>query len=43
MENFTKESKNGFSFDSLSSTEYSANANKLQISLLAYNFNNWFR
>ena len=43
MENFIKESKNGFAFDSLSSTEYIANANKLQISLLAYNFNNWFR
>ena len=43
MENFIKESKNGFAFDSLSSTKYIANANKLQISLLAYNFNNWFR
>lgn len=43
MENFIKESKNGFDFESLSSTEYIANANRLQISLLAYNFNNWFR
>ena len=43
MENFIKESKNGFAFDSLSSTEYIANANKLQLSMLAYNFNNWFR
>ena len=43
MENFIKESKNGFAFKSLSSTKYIANANKLQISLLAYNFNNWFR
>lgn len=39
MENFIKESKNGFAFDSLSSTEYIANANKLQLSMLAYNFN----
>lgn len=43
MENFIKESKNGFAFDSMSSTEYIANANKLQLSMLAYNFNNWFR
>lgn len=43
MENFIKESKNGFAFNSLSSTEYIANANKLQLSMLAYNFNNWFR
>lgn len=43
MENFIKESKNGFAFNCLSSTNYLANANKLQISLLAYNFNNWFR
>jgi len=43
MENFIKESKNGFAFDSLSSTEYIANANKLQLAMLAYNFNNWFR
>ena len=43
MENFIKESKNGFGFKTLSSTQYIANANKLQISLLAYNFNNWFR
>lgn len=43
MENFIKESKNGFAFDSMSSSEYIANANKLQLSMLAYNFNNWFR
>lgn len=43
MENFIKESKNGFAFDSLSSTEYIANANKLQLAMLAYNFNNLFR
>lgn len=43
MENFIKEGKNGFNFDSMSSSEFIANANKLQIALLAYNFNNWFR
>ncbi|MPQ44581.1 transposase, partial [Clostridium tarantellae] len=43
MENFIKESKNGFALDSMSSTSFLANANKLQLSLLAYNFNNWFR
>lgn len=43
MENFIKESKNGFAFDSMSSTQYIANANKLQLAMLAYNFNNWFR
>lgn len=43
MENFIKESKHGFAFDSLSSTDYIANANKLQLAMLSYNFNNWFR
>lgn len=43
MENFIKEGKNGFSFDSMSSSEFIANTNKLQIAMLAYNFNNWFR
>lgn len=43
MENFIKEGKNGFAFDSMSSTDYIINANKLQLALLAYNFNNWFR
>lgn len=43
MENFIKESKNGFAFDSMSSTAYIANVNKLQLAMLAYNFNNWFR
>ena len=27
----------------MSSSEFVANANKLQIAVLAYNFNNWFR
>jgi hypothetical protein len=43
MENFIKEGKNGFAFDTMSSSEFIANANKLQLALLAYNFNNWFR
>ena len=43
MENFIKESKHGFAFDSMSSSSYIANANKLQLAMLAYNFNNWFR
>lgn len=43
MENFIKEGKNSFEFDRMSSTSFVANQNKLQISMLAYNFNNWFR
>jgi hypothetical protein len=43
MENFIKEGKLGLSFDKMSSTEFIANANKLQEMVLAYNFNNWFR
>ena len=43
MENFIKEGKNGFEFDRMSSTSFVVNRNKLQISMLAYNFNNWFR
>lgn len=43
MENFIKEGKNGFEFDRMSSSSFIANSNKLQISMLAYNFNNWFR
>lgn len=43
MENFIKEGKNGFAFDKMSSTNYLANANKLQQMVLAYNLNNWFR
>ena len=43
MENFIKESKNGFAFGKMSSTEYWANANKLQQMVLAYNLNNWLR
>ena len=43
MENFIKEGKLGLSFDKMSSTNFIANANKLQEMVLAYNFNNWFR
>ena len=43
MENFIKEGKCGLSFDKMSSTNFIANANKLQEMVLAYNFNNWFR
>jgi len=43
MENFIKEAKNGFACDKMSSTDFEANAVKLQLTMLAYNFNNWFR
>jgi len=43
MENFIKEGKNGFAFSKMNSTNYLANANKLQEMVLAYNLNNWFR
>lgn len=43
MENFIKEAKKGFACDKMSSTDFASNAVKLQIAMLAYNFNNWFR
>lgn len=43
MENFIKESKNGFDFDSMSSQSKIINSNRLQISMLAYNLVNWFK
>ncbi|WP_019412790.1 IS1380 family transposase [Paenisporosarcina sp. TG20] len=43
MENFIKEGKNGFAFDWLSSHSQKTNAIRLQMSVLAYNFHNWFR
>jgi len=43
MENFIKEAKNGFACDKMSSTTFASNAVKLQLAMLAYNFNNWFR
>ncbi|QQE81585.1 IS1380 family transposase [Alicyclobacillus sp. SO9] len=43
MENFIKEAKNGLACDKMSSTDFASNAVKLQIAMLAYNINNWFR
>ena len=43
MENFIKESKNGFDFSSVSSSSKLVNANRLLIHALAYNLFNWFR
>lgn len=43
MENYIKESKSGFSMDSMSSHSMTINSNKLQFSMLAYNLFNWFR
>ncbi len=43
MENFIKESKNGFDFSSVSSHSKMVNANRLQVHALAYNLFNWFR
>ena len=43
MENFIKEVKNGFDFKTLSSSSMTVNANRLQLSAIAYNLFNWFR
>ena len=43
MENFIKEAKSGFDFNSVSSHEKLVNANRLQVHALAYNLFNWFR
>ena len=48
METFIRESKHGFHMDAysgsaMSSHSMTVNANKLQISILAYNLFNWFR
>ncbi len=43
MENFIKESKNGFDFTAVSSASKTVNANRLQIHALAYNIFNWFK
>lgn len=43
MENFIKESKNGFDFAAVSSSSKIVNANRLQIHALAYNIFNWFK
>lgn len=43
MENFIKESKNGFDFAAVSSSSKMVNANRLQIYALVYNIFNWFK
>ena len=43
MENFIKESKNGFDFTSMSSSSKVVNANRLQVHALTYNIFNWFK
>ena len=43
MENFIKESKNGFDFASVSSSSKIVNANRLQVHAFAYNLFNWFK
>ena len=43
MENFIKESKDGFDFAAVSSKSMTVNANRVQIHALAYNLFNWFR
>ncbi len=43
MENFIKESKSGFNFESMSSHTKIVNENRLQLSMLAYNLFNWFK
>lgn len=43
MENFIKESKNGFDFASVSSSSMLVNANRVQVHELAYNIFNWFK
>jgi len=43
MENYIKECKKDLGIDIMSSTEYIANAAKLQEGVLAYNLNNWLR
>lgn len=43
MENFIKECKGGFNFNSMSSPTMTVNANRLQLCMLAYNLFNWFR
>ena len=43
MENFIKESKNGFDFKTVSSLFMSENAARLQVHVLAYNIFNWLK
>lgn len=43
MENYIKEAKNGFGFDTMTSHSYQVNEVKMMLSLLAYNLTNWLR
>lgn len=43
MENFIKESKNGFDFAAVSSSSKIVNANRVQVHAIAYNIFNWFK
>ncbi|WP_078428216.1 IS1380 family transposase [Alkalihalobacterium alkalinitrilicum] len=43
MENYIKETKNGFSFDKMNSHSFQVNEVKMMLSLLAYNLTNWLR
>lgn len=43
MEDFIKESKNGFDFEAVRSSSKIVIANRLQVYALAYNIFNWFR
>lgn len=43
MENFIKESKSGFNFESMSSNSKIVNENRLQLCMLAYNLFNYFK
>ncbi|MBW8349663.1 IS1380 family transposase [Bacillus sp. IITD106] len=43
MENYIKESKNGFYFDKMCSHSFQINEVRMMLSLLAYNLTNWLR
>lgn len=43
MENYIKESKNGFYLDHMNSHSFQVNTVKMMLSLLAYNLTNWLR
>lgn len=43
MENYIKESKNGFDFSAVSSSSMIVNANRLQLHAVAYNIINWMK
>lgn len=43
MENYIKESKNGFGLDNMNSHSFQVNEARMMLSLLAYNLTNWLR